>query len=407
MTKKDILELKRRLKKNECTFTKMCGCYVDGNKNIILNINETFLNLEDDEFYKYLEIAKKVLSGTLGNNILELEFSATDEDMSMQKYLYGLKDSKLKNEALLQRLYEQIIKNYDYAGNYLILIFHDAYDVTTRSSDNSKLDESEEVYEYILCAVCPVELTEAGLGYREDENRIGVRNRDWVVEMPETGFVFPAFTDRSSDIHSIMYYTKNAKKPHSEFMEDILNCIPKRTIAEEKEIFNSIIKDSIEQKDEKDDIYIEIQKNLNSVAEEMVSFTALDDDALVLTNEKIHKVVSESNIPENVKEKIEKLYESEFTQAPPLFKNLIDEKAIAENEQKEKTKELQKQVQSLKSELEEINSEKNIHSAIILNCPEEKAAKIRPQIIDGQKYIIVPVDDGETANINGVDIDFL
>ena len=77
MTKKDILELKRRLKKNECTFTKMCGCYVEGNKNIILNINETFLNLEDDEFYKYLEIAKKVLSGTLGNNILELEFSAT------------------------------------------------------------------------------------------------------------------------------------------------------------------------------------------------------------------------------------------------------------------------------------------------------------------------------------------
>ena len=215
MTKKDILELKRRLKKNECTFTKMCGCYVDGNKNIILNINETFLNLEDDEFYKYLEIAKKVLSGTLGNNILELEFSATDEDMSMQKYLYGLKDSKLKNEALLQRLYEQIIKNYDYAGNYLILIFHDAYDVITKSSDNSKLDESEEVYEYILCAVCPVELTEAGLGYREDENRIGVRNRDWVVEMPETGFVFPAFTDSSSEIHSIMYYTKNAKMPHS------------------------------------------------------------------------------------------------------------------------------------------------------------------------------------------------
>ena len=55
MQKKDILELKRRFKKDACTFTKLRGCYVDNQKNILLHIDETFLNLEEDEFYKYLE----------------------------------------------------------------------------------------------------------------------------------------------------------------------------------------------------------------------------------------------------------------------------------------------------------------------------------------------------------------
>ena len=159
MTKKDVLELKRRFTKNDCTFTKLCGCYVDGQKNIVVNIQETFLNLKDEEFFKYLEIAKKALSGTIGNNLLELDFPTAEENAGgRQQFLMGLRESKLKNPDLLERFYQLIIDSYDYVGNYLILVFHDAYDVITRTTDNSQLDESEEVYEYILCALCPVDL---------------------------------------------------------------------------------------------------------------------------------------------------------------------------------------------------------------------------------------------------------
>ena len=84
---KDILELKRRFKKESCTITKMCGCYVDGNKNKVVELSETFLNLEDEEFYKYLEIAKKTLSGTIGNNLLQLNF-AKEEDTVPSAFLY-------------------------------------------------------------------------------------------------------------------------------------------------------------------------------------------------------------------------------------------------------------------------------------------------------------------------------
>ena len=190
MKKKDILELKRRLKKDDCTFTKMCGCYVNGEKNIVTDFSKTFLNLDEDEFFKYLEIAKKVLSGTIGNNILELNFPFDENNVNNKQIsLMELKNSKLKDNLLLENFYKSIIDNYDYTGNFLILIFHDSYDVITKTNDNLKIDESEEVYDYMLCAICPVTLSKPGLRYFEEENTIKSRIRDWVVEPPTQGFV--------------------------------------------------------------------------------------------------------------------------------------------------------------------------------------------------------------------------
>lgn len=425
MTKKDVLELKRRFKKSECTFTRMCGCYVNGSKEIVLNIGETFLNLEEEEFYKYLEIAKKTLSGTIGNNLLELDFPLQEEEPGgKQQFLMGLKESGLKNEALLEAFYQLIIENYDYAGNYLILLFHDAYDVMTKTSDNNKLDESEEVYEYLLCAICPVTLSKPGLGYLEDENRIGPRIRDWVVGVPENGFVFPAFTDRSSDIHSIMYYTKNAKEPHPEFMEFGLGCDPKPTATEQKETFKSIIKSAISDIEEEEDHYfLEIQENLNSLIEEKEAIEPDADEPLLLTTHTIQEVLVESGIPEEVTTEIERTYTEEFGDTPPAVEHLIDSKALAANVHRKREKELVQQVQTLQQKLEEtqqviapesINTEDSEESTthdnnslsedydVILNVKPEKVDQISSQIIDGKKCLVIPINENEHATVNGV-----
>ena len=113
MNKRDVLELKRRLTKDTCTFTRMCGCYVDADGNEITKFNETFLNLESDELYKYLDITKKVLSGKIGNNVLKLNIPEEERAAGgRQQFLMGLRESKLKNEELLDRFYEIIIENY-------------------------------------------------------------------------------------------------------------------------------------------------------------------------------------------------------------------------------------------------------------------------------------------------------
>lgn len=432
MNKKDILELKKRFKKNYCTFTKMCGCYVNGEKHAILKFRETFLNLEEDDYHKYLEIAKKVLSGTIGNNILELNFQLNEEYINeTQLSLMKLKNSQLKDDSLLDEFYQEIINNYDYAGNYLILIFHDAYDIITKTKDNAKLDESEEVYEYLLCAICPVELSKAGLRYYEEENSIKSRERDWIVEAPVNGFVFPAFINRGTDVNSIMYYTKNAKDPHPELMENVLGCPSKQTATEQKEVFNNIIRDAIGSDDKKTDhFFMEIQENLNNKIEEHNVIHEDSEEPIVLTNDVIQDILVESGIPEEITSEIEKSYSESFGDAPPLAEVLLDNKALAAKAQKRKEEMLEKQVKILESKLERvtqdallnadttINTEtnndildetatddvaENIHYDVILQVKPEKLSQIKYEIINGKKYLVIPMDEDEQANVNGND----
>ena len=71
MEKKEVLELKRRLKKESCTISKLAGCYVNAAKEKVCMFQEDFLSLEEEEFFKYLEIANKTLAGTVGNNWIQ------------------------------------------------------------------------------------------------------------------------------------------------------------------------------------------------------------------------------------------------------------------------------------------------------------------------------------------------
>lgn len=436
MRKKDILELKKRFKKDHCTFTKMCGCYVNGEKNILLKFRETFLNLEEDDYFKYLEIAKKVLSGTIENNILELNFELNEEHVNEKQLEFmKLKNSQLKDDLLLDDFYNSIINNYDYEGNFLILIFHDAYDIITKTKDNAKLDESEEVYEYILCAICPVELSKAGLRYFEEENSIKSRTRDWVVEAPSNGFVFPAFINRTTDVNSIIYYTKNAKDTHPELMENVLGCPSKQTNTEKKETFNDILRDALGPDEKKSDhFFMEIQESLNNKIEEHNIIHEDSETPIFLTDEVIQDILNESGVPDEITTKIEKSYAESFRDTPPVADILIDNKALAAKAQKKKEEMLEKQVRILENKLERVTQDNSLNTEaaveidsnnlieenenntfnnnlsevdnnydIVLQVKPEKVSKIKSEIINGQKCIIIPVDEDEHTNVNGVE----
>lgn len=405
MTKKDVLELKRRLKKNECTFTRMSGCYVNAHKEVVLSFAQNFLNLEDEEFYKYLEIAKKVLSGTLGNNLLEYEFPLEEEAPGgKQQFLMGLRADGLNNEELLNRLYERIIDSYDYVGNYLILVFHDAYDVIVKTNDNIKNDESDEVYEYLLCAICPVELTKPGLGYREDENRIGVRIRDWVVNVPENGFLFPAFTDRSTDIHSVLFYAKNPKDPHPELSEQAFGCTSRRTAAEKKQSFQAIIKQAIpDDEDRSKKLFEDVQNGLQELIEEQEDEFEEEPAPVVLTKEAVQGLMNNIRIPEEVSAKITKSYEEEFEEDTPTVDQLLDTKAVAAGAARKKEQELVLEVAALKEELsqEKAENQPGPEKDVILKVSPDKVPEIRSDYVEGRKCIIIPLEENEHANING------
>ena len=216
MIKQEINEIKRLYTPSNCSITRICGCYVDGEKNKKTEFREAFLSLPEEEIFKYFELLRKTLSGSPGKNLLDLEFPlASEEEGGTQEFLLRLRESRLKDDALLEEFYDKVISSYEYVGNYLILLIHDAYDVPGKTSDGLTMDDaSDTVYEYILCSICPVNLSKPGLSYDATANEFHNRVRDWIVEMPEAGFLFPAFNDRASDIHSVLYYSKKPEEPH-------------------------------------------------------------------------------------------------------------------------------------------------------------------------------------------------
>ncbi len=416
ITKRDVQELRKRLTKKACTFDRVTGCYINSGKEVILKFSESFMNLAEEEFFKYLEIAKKAFSGSLGKNLLELEFERTEEAKERQQFLQSLRTDEQCTDELIEQFFAQVMENYHAEGSYLVLLFHDIYDVPVRTKDRQKLDDSEEVYEYILCAICPVELSKAALGYREEENRIGARERDWVVGMPEIGFVYPAFSKRSADVNAMLYYAKG--ESHPEMISGLLGCTPCRTSAEEKLMFEDVVNDAFgDMQEQAETAYMFIQRNLDdliAIREETEEGTG----DLALTAEDVADVISDIEMPDLVREAIVEGCAQMFGDEMPAASHLLDAKLAEEGARRAQIIRLEKKITTLEQELDEAwgvpqeddagdGADSSTEPAarvpvpVRLRLPQERRSTVRAEVIDGKRCIVIPLEEGETASVNG------
>jgi len=306
MTKQEIAEIKKLLTPKNCSITRICGCYVDGEKNKKTELKQAFLALPEEEMFKYFEILRKTLSGTLGKNLMTLEFPLKSEEAGgTQEFLLRLRDSKLKDDTLLEEFYDKIIANYEFVGNYLILVVHDVYDVPGRTSDGIDMeDASDEIYEYILACICPVELSKPGLSYNAVENTFQNRIRDWVVSLPETGFLFPAFTDRSSDIHSALYYSKDSEELRDGFVSELLGCPLPLSAGDQKETFQALIEETLGE-----DCGIEVVKNIHEKLTEMAEEHKEEPEPLVLAKNEVKTILADSGVSNEKLEAFDRHYD--------------------------------------------------------------------------------------------------
>jgi hypothetical protein len=146
------------------------------------------LSLKGTERERCLSIAKEVLfSGT--NTELKSHKISGMLPGSIWQLLYAIRDCELKNDALLLNLYEIIAEQYPKGREYAIYVYYGVYDVPIKASDKERLEDSEEVYSYIIAAIAPTDA-------------------DQVPEMPNAGFLYPAFTDRSTDMEHINVFRR-------------------------------------------------------------------------------------------------------------------------------------------------------------------------------------------------------
>lgn len=320
MTKQEISEIKKLFTQKNCSITRICGCYVDGEKNKKTQLKQAFLALPEEEMFKYFEILRKTLSGTIGRNLLTLEFPLnTENEGGTQEFLLRLRDSKLKDDALLDEFYDKIIETYEYVGNYLILIVHDVYDVPGKTSDGIEMDDaSDEVYEYILACICPVNLSKPGLSYNAVENTFQNRIRDWVVNMPETAFLFPAFNDRGADIHSTLYYSKDAEDLKEPFAEQLLGCSLPLSAGGQKETFHALVEETLGEECD-----IEVVKNIHEKINEMVQEHKEDPEPLTLSKNEVKTIFASSGVANEKMAEFDRHYDETAGEATSLLVNNV------------------------------------------------------------------------------------
>lgn len=371
MTKQEISEIKKLLTPKNCSITRICGCYVDGEKNKKTELKQAFLALPEEEMFKYFEILRKNLSGTLGKNLLTLDFPLkSEEEGGAQEFLLRLRDSKLKDDALLEEYYDRIIANYEYVGNYLILIVHDVYDVPGRTSDGIDMDDaSDEIYEYILTCICPVELSKPGLSYNAVENTFQNRIRDWVVGLPETGFLFPAFTDRSTDLHSALYYSKDPEELNDGFVGELLGCPLPLSAGDQKETFQALIEETLGE-----ECGIELVKNIHDRLTEMAEEHKEEPVPLVLDKNEVKTILADSGVSNEKLEEFDRHYDETAGEATSL---------LASNVMNTRTFEVKT-------------------PDIVIKVSPDRTDLIETRNINGQECLVIRLDGG--VMVNGITV---
>lgn len=372
MNKKEIAELKRLFTLERSPVTRICGCYVDAEKNKIAELRHPFQMLEEEEMFKYFEIFKKTLSGTVGKNLLDLEFPLEqEEEGGAQEFLYRLKCSALDDNDLLNEFYDKVIETFQYPENYYIILIHCTYDIPRRAKDGMEMfDASDDVYEYLLCSICPVKLTKPGLCYNAEENTITQRIRDWFVEPPVTGFLFPAFTDRNTDLHSTLYYSKNPDELKADFARQLLGCQVPLSAAFQKETFNTVVADTLHT-----ECTFETVKNIHEALNGLLEERKDDPEPPVLDKEDVRNLLSQSGASGETLEHFDDSFEETAgdEHAELLVSNITNNR---------------------KFEIKTPN--------IVINVKPEYADLVELRVIDGRPYFMIPADD--SVELNGIPV---
>lgn len=376
MNKKEVSEIKRLFNKNKCHVRKLCGCYVDAEKNIKTEVKHAFLSLDEEEMFKYINIFRSCLSGSLGRNLINLEFPIEQEETGgTQEFLLRLRDSRLEDDELIEQFYNKVIEYYEYAENYYIILAHAAYDIPGITSDGLEMDDASiYVYEHLICCICPVKLEKSNLCYNAESNTIETTIRDWLVDVPAHGFLFPAFNDRNTDIHSMLYYTRKSENPNTSFMDNMFACRRPLTSKEQNGVFQTIIEQSLG-----DDCSFETVKSIHDNINEMIEEQKDLPEPVILDKNDVKGLLVKSGIKEenlnDFDENYERIFHDEDTEIAS------ETNLTAAN----------------------ITNPRNLEvktTDVVIKVKPERSDLIETRIIDGIPYILIQVN--EHVELNGV-----
>lgn len=372
MTEKEIAELKRRFTMDKTSISRIRGCYVSSKNEIISEFNQFFGTVEKEEAEKLLAILKKTLSGTHNKNLVDIAFSNEQVmDSEEHRLLMDLRNTDLQDDELVMQLYKKIIESVNMEDNYIILLTMDKYDIPAFGKDDFQLEDSSEVFSYLVCCVCPVKVRKSALSYYVRESEFHNIAADLVISNPEFGFTFPAFDERQTNIYNALYYTKNTASINEEFIQNVFNTEIPIPADIQKDTFNMLLEETISEECDMEVMQSVHMELSNIIAEHKASKV---EEPLSISKNTVKTVLSSCGVDREHILAFDERYNEEFGEKTELIpKNIVDVKKF------------------------EVKT-----ADVTIKVNPEKSSLVQTRIIDGVKYILIKADD--SVEVNGVNI---
>ena len=373
MTEKEIGEIRRRVRRERSNMTAVYGCFVNDQKEIVTEYRQSTAMMSENEADRYFALMRRILSGTVGKNLLDITFrTAQVADSPEHRLLMELRNSGLKDDDLRLQLYRKIIDTTHLDTGYLILLGCDTYDVPFKSKDDvTQADNSGEVYTYVMCAVCPVKQTKAALHYVAENKEFHDGGISQVAQAPAMGFLFPAFDNRATNIYTAMFYTHDVKTAHAELIDALFNVEAPKAAAEQKKSFEALLGTSLDS-----ECSMEVVQNVHDQLCQCIELhkESKTPETLKVSKEEVKRALVASGVSEERIAKFSVDYDATFGFEAELHpKNIIDNKKF-----EIRTPDVSIKVDPARSDL------------------------IETRIIGGVKYILICAD--ENVEVNGVSI---
>ena len=372
LNEKEVAEIRRRFNPQKTNIIGVHGCYVNENREIVAEFNQPLAALTQDETESMLALLKKLLSGGLDRNLIDIEFS--NEQVlggEEHKRLLKLRDSALCDEPELKALFSDIIETVRVEGAYLILAAADNYDVFTYREDGKKDEDSTELFKYFLCGVFPVKMTKPQLSFAAFDNTFKNVVANSVITAPLLGFMFPAFDDRAANIYNTLFYTKDSAANNSEIIDRLFKAEPPMPAAEQRETFNSLLNGVTN-----DENNLEIIKNIQDEIGGMITEhkESREREPLAVSRDDICDILRSADMSDEKIETFKAGFDESFGEKARLNpQNLVETKRL------------------------ELTG-----ADISIKINPERSELVETRVIDGVKYILIRAD--EEIEVNGVPI---
>lgn len=372
MNKKEIAELKKNFTDESGLFVikKLLMAFVNAENSVLCKNTMGYMTAEPCEKEMLLECLKKVISGTLGKNLVEYAFpNESYQEGGAQHTLYRVLSTGFEDDEATDEFLKRIAASADMGGNYAVISAVCTYSVPKKNKNDDILEDTDNDYKFIVTALCPANTGETGYFYDGGENNIEKKCHPemMIARVPQDGFLFPVFSDRAADVNSVMYYTRSPKKPNLSVIEDVLEGTFSFSCNDEKEKFRSVVAQVCH-----DELSYSVITQVNDIIEDIVAQNKNETEPTMINAARLKSILGDAGISDERLEAVDAVYEAVVGEFELTASNLIESKTTLAAE------------------------------SITVNIGKDATDKVRTMAIQGRKCLVIDLDD-PTVTINGID----